>query len=502
MTGTSAEPDSGGGLGRIAASGVLWTTAQKWIVRISGLVTIAILTRVLSPEDFGVVAAASTIIPLVYLLSDMGFTTYIVQAPDPDRRELSTAFWYSVAAAAALSAGLIAIAPVLGALFHLPTVVPVLRGMVPAVAFVALASVPTALLRRRMAFRTLAIQSGVAAVAAQVVAVALTLAGAGVWALVAQLVVSQAVATALAWLAARWFPSLLFSRRKFATMIRFGSQVVTVELVAIARSWAETAIISASLGAAGLGYLSIAQRLVQVTQDLSAAALTTVSTVVFARVRESVERLRSVYLRALGVTYAAVSPLLTFLAVGASLIVPLLFGDGWGPSVPVVQALAVAGILTLGAMLDHGLFYGAGKPGKWLAYAFVVDLVTVLTTAVAVRYGLTGVAIGFVGVAIGATVARWKLVGGLIGAPMLTVARPFGSMIVLTTLSAAAGIATLRVTGALPVLIALALTGGAVFSVHVALLRVLMPKLFAEVVRLLPLNRLRRRRGSMSVGAA
>lgn len=488
MTDTPAEQDPGG-LGRQAASGVFWATAQKWIVRVSGLATIAILTRVLTPEDFGVVAAASTIIPLVYLLSDMGFSTYIVQSSDPNQRVLSTAFWFGVAAGAGLCLGLVAVAPLLGELFDLPAVVPVLRGMVPAIWFVAVAAVPTAILRRRMAFRSLALQSGVAAIAGQVVAVVLMLSGAGVWALVAQLVVGQATTTVLVCWIARWLPSWQFARQEFVAMVRFGTQVVAVELVAIARSWAETAIIASSLGATGLGYLNIAQRLVQVTQDLSTAALMSVSTVVFARVRDSAERLRSAYLRALGLSYVVVSPLLTFLVVGAPLVVPLLFGDRWGQSVPVAQALAVAGILTLGAMLDHGLFYGTGRPGKWLMYAVVVDAATVATDAFAVRYGLTGVAIGFVGVAMAATFVRWRLVGRLIGVRAVTVARPFGVMVVLTTLSAMVGLVTMRIAEGLPVLVTLGLTGTAMLCVYIAVLKALMPKLFAEVVRLVPSNR-------------
>jgi O-antigen/teichoic acid export membrane protein len=468
------------GLGQRAASGVLWMTAQKWVVRIGGLATIAVLTHVLAPADFGVVAAATTILPLVYLLSDLGFSTYIVQADDPDQEVLSTGFWFSVSAGGVLCAGLMGAAPLLGMLFHLPAVVPVLRVMVLSVAFVALAAVPNALLRRRMAFRTLAMQGTVAAVVAQVVAVTMTLAGAGVWALVAQLIVSQGLTSVAACVAARWRPTRHFSRLEFVAMARFGTKVVAVELVALARSWGETAIIAASLGAAGLGYLNIAQRLIQVTQDLSAAALVPVSTVAFARVRDSVDRLRSAYLRALGISYAAVAPLMTFVAVSASLVVPLLFGSGWDRSTPVAQALAVAGILTLGAMLDHGLFYGSGKPGRWLGYAFAVDALTVSTTAVVVRYGLTGVALGFVGVSLVATVARWVLVGRLLGVRMVTVGRPFAAVAVASAGSAAAGLGTMRLVEGAPVVLALAATGVAVLVVHALLVRLITPRVFVD----------------------
>ena len=74
-----AVPETGAqgpaGLGDRAAAGVLWTVLQKWVVRLGGLLTVAILARLLSPADFGVVAIAMTVIPLIYLLSDLGFST-------------------------------------------------------------------------------------------------------------------------------------------------------------------------------------------------------------------------------------------------------------------------------------------------------------------------------------------------------------------------------------------------------------------------------------------
>src|SRR4051794_34488493 len=85
-------------LGSRAASGVLWLLAQRWGVRVSGFATLVVLTHQLSPGEFGVVAAAMTVIPLVYLLADLGFSTYLLQADDVDQEGLSTAFWSSVAA--------------------------------------------------------------------------------------------------------------------------------------------------------------------------------------------------------------------------------------------------------------------------------------------------------------------------------------------------------------------------------------------------------------------
>ena len=168
-------------LGSRAAGGVLWGVLQKWSQRVGGLVTIAILARLLEPADFGVVAVAASFIPVVYLLSDLGFSTFIVQTKDISQRVLSTAFWFSTSAGAALAALAAVSAPSIAALLRVPAAGPVIAGVAPSILFVGLSSVPISLMRRRMEFRTLALQSGVAAAIGQVAAVALALSGAGAW---------------------------------------------------------------------------------------------------------------------------------------------------------------------------------------------------------------------------------------------------------------------------------------------------------------------------------
>lgn len=473
-------------LGTRAASGVLWLLAQKWVVRVSGFLTLIILTHQLTPQAFGVVAAAMTVIPMVYLLSDLGFSTYLLQTEDIDRKSLSTAFWASVAAGAVLSAGLVAVAPLLADAFRTPELTVVLRALVLAVVPTVLVGVPLALLRRALEFRTVAVQSLVAAILAQIVAIVIALLGGGVWALVGQLVVTQWVIAVLAWWKVHWLPSFWLSLRQFRHMAAFGIRVSAVDLVATSRNSAESWIVTLALGTPALGLLNVGQRIVQVAQELTAASLTPVSTVVFAKVRESWDRLRSTYLKALGVAYGVVSPIMILIVVTAPVSIPLLFGDAWRASVLPAQALAVAGIITLGAMLDHGLFYGLGRPGAWLAYAVVVDATTVATTAVAVRWGLAGVAVGFVGVAIAATAARWVLVGRLLELPVRTMARPFLTVMVPTAAAMVLGSLTLGLVTPLGPLTALVISGLVTVVVDLVLLRLFAAGIIRDALGVLP----------------
>jgi O-antigen/teichoic acid export membrane protein len=483
---TPADQGADDRLGARAASGVLWLVAQKWVVRVSGFLTLVVLTWRVSPQEFGVVAAAMTVIPLVYLLADLGFSTYLLQSDDVDQLSLSTAFWASVAAGVVLSAGLVGAAPVLADAFRSPELEPVLRGLVLAIVPTVLAGVPLALLRRALAFKAVALQGLVAALLAQATAVAVALAGGGAWALVAQLVVTQWVIAVLAWGSTRWTPSARLSPRQFRHMVAFGVRVSGVDVVATVRNLAEGWIVAVTLGTPALGLLNIGQRVVQVAQDLTAASLIPVSTVVFSKVRESADRLRGTYVKALGVTYAVVSPVMTLIVVTAPVAIPLLFGSRWGGSTLPAQALAAAGIITLGAMLDHGLFYGLGRPGAWLSYAVVVDAATVATTAVAVRWGLGGVAVAFIGVAVAATVARWVLVGRMLGLPIRTMSRPFVTVMVPTAASMAVGLLVLEVVSPIGRIIALAASSLVTLVVSFLLLRLLAGGILRDALSVLP----------------
>ncbi|SFI76445.1 MULTISPECIES: lipopolysaccharide biosynthesis protein [Microbacterium] len=480
----AGERESDGDVGRRAASGVLWLTMQKWATRLLGFVTIAVLTRLLSPEDFGTVAAASTVLPFFFLVADLGFAAYIVQVDRANRRMLSTAWWFSLVAGATLAGLLVAVAPLLGAAFRDERVVPVLQVLSLWVLLTAVGSVPMAILRRKMLFKRLAAQGAIAAVVAQVVALSMAFSGFGVWALVGQSLVAPVVTTSLAWFSARWAPTRDFSAAEFRRMLAFGAKVLGVEFIAMLRAWAEAAVVSAVLGIVSLGYLSVAQRLVQVVQDLTGGAIIPVTTVAFARLRDDPERLRKAYLRALTTSYAALSLPLTVIAVTAPMLIPIVFGPGWEASAQVAQLLALAATMTVAAALDHGLFYGLGRPGLWLIYAIIVDALTLGVTVGTVSFGLTTVAMGFVAVCVLATIVRWFLTARVLGTRLSIVCRPFGYLIVAVFLSGSGGLLITATTAAWNSFLVIVVAAAVIVIVHLGVTALMAPEVPRDVVTL------------------
>lgn len=476
----------GESVARQAAQGVIWMTAQKWVARAGGLITITILTHLLAPEDFGLIAIAWTIVTLTYVLSDMGLATYIIQADSVDRETLGTAFWVSMIVGITLGGLIYLAAPLLATALNIPVAIPILQSMAGLILIIAVTSVPLALLRRRMAFRVLALQEVIGALIAQVVAIVAAFGGLGVWALVLQLIVAQVVTSGFVWVAAKWLPTRDFSRSQFSTMIRFGVQVVGNGLVSVFRGWGETAIIVGGLGLRELGFFTIAQRLVQTASDLSGSAVFPISTVAFSKANSSLDRLRAAHAKATAVAQAVVTPLMVFIAVAAPVLVPFLFGQEWGLSAQVAQPLAVAAALSFGTNLDHGLHNGVGRPGRWLGFTIAIFGVSVVLMLIAVPHGAVTVAIAFVGTAALETVGRWFVVGRLLGQGPLRTGWPFLLVIPSGAASALAGLGTVWLLRDTPELVRLALTGLVVIAVHALAIRLATPRTWTDIMSVVP----------------
>lgn len=473
-------------IGTQAARGVLWMTAQNWLARAGGLVTIAILTRLLAPEDFGLLAVASTLLTLTYVLSDLGLSTYLVQATKIDQASLSTAFWVSLMGGVVMSAGIYFGAPFIAALVHVPSSVPILQSMTVIVLFISASSVPLSLMRRQMQFRLLAFQFSMGAVLAQIAAIVAALAGLGVWALVLQLLVGQVVASITQWFSAKWRPALLFSRQEFGVMVRYGINIVGSGLVTVGRGWVETGIIAAGLGIRELGYLSIAQRLIQTANDLSGSALLPVSTAAFAKVNSSKERLQAAHAKATAVSQTIVTPLMVLIVVSASVLVPFLFGQEWTVSAPLTQPLAIAAVLSFGTVLDRGLLDGVGRPGRWLAFTSVISTLSVVLIFFGVSNGVLLVTFIYVFVAAVELVGRWFLVGHFLEATAWSTARPFVMVVPAACVSAAGGLGCMWLLQSLNPFLLLAVTGVVVLALHLVVTRLVTPTTWREIVALIP----------------
>jgi O-antigen/teichoic acid export membrane protein len=174
------------------SSGMRWSGIS--IVGREGarMVFTIILARLVGPEAFGIFAQASVYIGIVGLLLDQGFSSALIQRPRVAPGLPGAIVSVNLAVGALLAGLTIAIAPAWAWFMNSPELTLVLALLAPTLLLRAACVTPRALLLRRLDFRKIAIADVTAAVAGGALGVLAAVLGAGYWALVVQIVSTDA----------------------------------------------------------------------------------------------------------------------------------------------------------------------------------------------------------------------------------------------------------------------------------------------------------------------
>lgn len=396
---------------RSIVSGVKWTSASSGITVLLALVQTSVLAHLLSPSDFGLVAAASVVVGLGQAYADIGLSQAIIARQTTDRAVLSSLYWTNILAGIVVFGLVLAATPLVVAFFDQPR----LASLLPVAALVFLIT-PIGyqfqiLLQRDLGFDRLAKIEVVAAVVGLIVAVATAAEGAGAYALVwGSLSRAGTMTTLLVGLGWNvWRPMLRLKREDLGGYIGFGLYQMGERSLNYFRSNLDYLLIGRFLGIEALGVYSIAYHLVTKPLFQLNPVLTRVAFPAFAKRQNDLAALRRGYAQVIRFIGFLVIPLLTGLAVAAPAFVPFVLGDGWGESVRLIQILSVLGILKSLANPVGSLLLARNRPDLGFKVNAGALLVTILALSAATEWGVVAVAAANAAVTA-ATFVVWMLV--------------------------------------------------------------------------------------------
>ena len=378
------------------ASGLAWTLIGTWGRQAIDLVVFMILARLLVPEDIGLLALAMVFILFAQLVVDQGMGDAIVQRREVTAIQIDTAFWVAMATGTLLGLALFVLAEPIEAGLAQPGLAPVLRALSPLFIVAALSTIQIALLRRALAFRSLSLRALVASAGGGAVGVALALAGAGVWALVAQQLASALFSVVTLWWVTPWRPSLRASRAEFGGLFRFGIHIVGGDVITYLSRNVDNLLVGAVLGVEALGYYHVGYRILTATQAVLVQVTRKMTFPVFSRLQDDQERMRRAYLRVTRAAAAVILPGYVAAAIVATELVVVLFGAKWDRSGAVSAVLLLIGPVVSVQALSVALLNAVGRPDIGFRFRVLTTAVTVAAFVVAVNFGIVAVAAAFV----------------------------------------------------------------------------------------------------------
>jgi O-antigen/teichoic acid export membrane protein len=371
---------------------VAWGSGARAVLKV---VVLVLLTRLLTPADFGLVSAGLVIVGVSLNFSQLGLGPAIVQRSVLEPRHLSTAFVGSTVFGILVAGAVWVAAPAIAQFFRMEGLVPVVRALGFLFPIAGITIVPESLLQREFRFRLLANRDVLAyAVGYGAVGVVLALLGWGVWALVAAQLTQAFIRMAILLGAA---PPFLRARPTWPSLIelmKYGIGQSAARLGMISANQADNLVVGRWLGAVPLGEYSRAFQLVSVPATLVGDVLDKVLFPTMARVQDDLRRLAAAYLEGTSLVALVTLPLGVVAAILAPDLVSVVFGSRWSGMVAPFQVLALGMTFRTSYRVSDSLSRATGKLYRrawrqWL-YAGLVFIGALIGR----HWGLPGVAVG------------------------------------------------------------------------------------------------------------
>ena len=364
------------------------------------LAILAVLARLLTPRDFGVVAIAMIFVGVIEVAGRLGIGPAIVQRPGLTERHVATGFILSAALGAVLSAAVWFASPAIARFFADPEAPAILAALSAVFVITGLGTVSQYLLHRQLRFGRLMLATLVSQVAGYgLVALALALHGFGAWSLVGGLLARRALYTTAVVVCRPPPLRPTFSRRAAAELLRTGTGFSVSALMAEIAAHGARFAIANGLGAAPLGHYIQARRVAGAPSRLG-NVLQRVLFPAMSERQERIERLRPVYLHGMELTSLLAMSASVPLVLCAPEIIAVLFGRQWGAAVPVLEILAAGTVFRVCNIIDVTVIRALGAVYREAWRKALFALLMVSGVWLGMRWGLAGAAVAIVAASI------------------------------------------------------------------------------------------------------
>ena len=383
---------------RSAVRGLSWSLLGAVGQSVLQILSIVVLSRLLSVEEYGTAAAATVVTSLVVVLGQVGIAPALVQARRLQTADVSTAFALATGLGALLAGVLFLVAPTVNGLVNLPPDAPYLRLLSIVLLLGGLSAVSLGLLQRQLRFRDLMLLE-VTAYGAGNLGTSVTLAAAGagavslVWGQIAQAAILAVGAYALVRHRVRPVPvrDMAASGRR---LLGFGSAYSLSQLGNWIGFNGDNLVVASTLGPAALGIYSRAYQLLVQPANLIGSVADKVLFPSLSRIQDDSDRLARAYVLAGSLVAMVTLPASVLLFVLAPEVVALLLGPGWSAVTLPLQILALVLMPRTAYKISGSLTRATGAVlgGAWRQWLYAAEVT--IGCAIGSHWGVGGVAVG------------------------------------------------------------------------------------------------------------
>jgi len=380
--------------GRSVRGGAVTMTAQaiKFVLQTGSTV---VLARLLTPQDYGLVAMVTAISGFVALFKDMGLSMATIQKAEINHSQVSTLFWINVAVSIVLALILVILAPIISWFYGEPRLTLIALALAGTFIFSGLTVQHQALLQRQMRFSALAAIEIGSLVIGIATAIILALYGAGYWALVGLSAATALSYAVLVWVLCGWRPGLPVRRAGVRPMVAFGGHLTAFGVVNYFARNFDHILLGRFWGANVLGLYSRAYNIMMLPISQIRGPLQSVATPALSHLQNDPIRYKRYYINLITLIAFITMPLMVFLFVCADEVIGLLLGSQWSGAVNIFRILCIVAFIQPVQSTGGLVLISLGQSKRYLTIGTINSIIMVISFIAGLPWGAIGIAVGY-----------------------------------------------------------------------------------------------------------
>lgn len=379
---------------RTARGGVITIVSHGLKFFISILAT-AVLARLLTPQDYGLIGMVAVFTGFVAMFKDLGLSLATVQRAEISYEQISTLFWVNVTISVAITFLMVLLAPLIGWFYGEPRLTLISIVTSAGFFFGGLAVQHEALLKRQMRFYALSVNAFVSMMIGYAVGIILAWRGAGYWSLVFSQLALLASNGVGVWLTCRWRPGRPTRNSGVRSMLSFGGNIMGYSLVNYVSKNFDSLLVGRAFGPQPLGLYSKAAQLLSLPTDQINEPLSTVAIPALSRLADSPERYRQGYLRIMEKIVMVTMPAVMLMLATSDWLVLIILGPQWSETARIFMFMGIAGLFQPVASTGGWLLVSQGRVRDMLRWSLINAPISILSIVAGLPWGVVGVAASF-----------------------------------------------------------------------------------------------------------
>lgn len=364
--------------------GISWSAVQQFSTQAIQFIVTIILARLLTPDEFGVVAASMIVLTILQVINETGFGAALMQKLDRDETDYFSVFILNIVMGIVLYSLVFFTATFWANLFKSPSLTSVIRLLGLSLIINSFIVVQRTKLLINIDFKTWTIANVTGAIISGVMGIMMAYSGYGVYSLVAQNLISAFISVIIIWWIVKWKPNMIFSIKRIKGLFLFAYKLILARLINTIFNEVYSSVIAVVYNPSQLAFFNRAKSFEYISTNSIISVVQRVSQPLLCEKQNSEEELRMLTLQFIRNTSFIVIPLVVLISSLAKPLIIILLTEKWKESVWILQIISLSGIFNTVSAFNMNIFNATGRTDLALKCEIVKKIVSISIIAVAI----------------------------------------------------------------------------------------------------------------------